>query len=247
MFQSATTNAGRVVVTPPATARPSRCPVASRRAAVLTFAVASLLLAGPASAVTGTVRLNAEKAGSPTRFVFAAFPGADKQAVALTVAFPRGTAFVRQGTSCPTAEPFRGCPKQARLGYGAADWTLRMEGARDMACEGTLRAWNAAAWRGFVLREILGPPCPFPPVYYDGRFKRNVLTFRFFDHAEGINGARAVLTRFALNGNGTAGARVPPLRTPRTCDGERGWKTVVTVKFEDGSKESFARQHRCHR
>lgn len=83
----------------------------------------------PGGCVTGTVRLNSQKVGSPTRFVFAAYPEAEMRPVELIVAFPRGTVFVKRGASCPVAvEPFRGCPKRARLGYGVAEWTLSLGG-----------------------------------------------------------------------------------------------------------------------
>jgi hypothetical protein len=211
---------------------------------VLVIVAGWLVLAAPADAVRGDVWLEAQKVGSPTRFRLVAFPKVEKRPVALTVAFPRGTVFVKRGASCTTVEPFGGCPKQSRLGYGVADWTV---GAGGLECLGNagVRFWNAAEWRGFVVRDNPGP-C-FPEVYYGARFKKNVLTIAFFDHTEGgPPGAEATLRQFALNAHKTAGASVPPLRTPRSCNRERGWKTVVTVRFEDGSKERFSTKHRCH-
>ena len=245
-------------------------PTATSAVLAIALGLMSLIAAADAdarcrtrTAVCNEVVLAAQKVGSPTtsavRVQLASVlrqSDARKRPVAITVAFPRGTTYARRGAAC-TPEQAVGdeCPKDALLGGGLSWWTIWVDDV-PYACDagfysGGVEAWNAASWRGYVIgmRFDLGcSPCSYCGVLFTGKFKRNVLTIRFPNLDKTAEGAQAAMDLFTITLRGQTKAGVPLLRTPRRCNRDVGWKSVVRVRFEDGSSKRFKpERHRCHR
>ena len=78
---------------------------------------------------------------------------------------------------------------------------------------------------------------------FDGRFRKHVLTITLPNLEQAIEelggDAHTTMSEFKISVRGKSKAGVALLRTPRRCSRDAGWKSVVTVRFEDGSKKRF--------
>jgi hypothetical protein len=210
------------------------------------------------------VLLRAQKVRTPTNFLLAVhLESEEKLPVELSVAFPRGMAFARRGVGCSNEHKEAGiCPRDARLGKVWGEWDVVISDfsfpciAHALA---PLKVFNASSWLGYVIGGYFNVEClPCQPgscvLYLTNRFQENVLRIilpnweqRLEQQAPHLAPFRATMSDFFMGAQGKTTAGVPLLRTPRGCDRERGWKSVVKLTFDDGSTKRFTSRHRCHR
>jgi hypothetical protein len=118
--------------------------------------------------------------------------------------------------------------------------------------------WNARSSRGYLIAVKFGQECAFCPIgqcvlFLTNRFKDNVLSIILpnfeeeWERQTDLGPAQATMPNLVMSARGKTKAGAPLLRTPRRCDRERGWKSVVKVSFDDGSTKRFTSRHRCHR
>jgi|Tabmets5t2r1_1033131.scaffolds.fasta_scaffold10663_2 hypothetical protein len=208
-----------------------------------------------------TLVLGAQKVRSATSFGLNVHLESAKQPLAIAVVFPEGSAYPRRGAAC-SPEQAPDCPKEARLGGGLAWWHIENPDISfdcDAANETAVRVFNASSVRGYVVRMRFLPGCVICPVglctaLLDSRFRQNELTITLPDFEKeweqqvpDLPPVQATMSHFSLSARGKTKAGVPLLRTPRVCNRERGWKSVVKVLFDDGSTMRFKGRHPCHR
>jgi hypothetical protein len=216
----------------------------------------------------GLISFAAQKVRSPFSFGLNVHLESDKMPVAIIVALPRGSRFTTGGATC-SREQAPNCPKGSQVGGGLAyPWHIQNSGISfDCYAEGpgAVRVFNAGSWNGYIARmKFHGGPageagCVLCPpgcsVLLRGEYKRNVLTIHlpnweqwWKEDVPDQPPVQATMSNFGMSFIGKTKAGVPLLRTPRRCDRDRGWKSVVKVKFDDGSTKRFAPgRHQCHR
>jgi hypothetical protein len=217
----------------------------------------------PSTRNCAKVLLRAQKVRSPSGFLLAVHLESEKLPVELAVAFPRGMAFARRGVGCSDEQRNAGfCPSDARVGKVQGVWNVVTPDFSFTCIRNALaplKVWNASSWLGYVIGGIFNAEClPCQPgacvAYLTNRFQENVLRIflpnweqRWEQLAPHLAPAQATMPDFLMAIRTRTAAGVPLLRTPRRCDLERGWKSVVKLSFDDGSTKRFTSRHRCHR
>jgi hypothetical protein len=209
------------------------------------------------------VLLRAQKVRTPSNFLLAVHLESEKLPVVLRVAFPRGMVFARRGVGCSNEQREADfCPSDARLGKVQGEWNV-VTPDFSFPCIANalapLKVFNASSWLGYVIAGTFNVEClPCQPsecvLHLTNRFQENVLRIvlpnweqRLEQQAPQQAPVQATMSDFFMSIRGRTTAGVPLLRTPRRCDRERGWKSVVKVSFDDGSTKRFTSRHRCHR
>jgi|tagenome__1003787_1003787.scaffolds.fasta_scaffold20664392_2 hypothetical protein len=223
-------------------------------AGVLVVALPAAALASAQFKQTAPVKLTNPTAGASTGITAnlvssdAGNPGNKPKALTkLTLKLPAGTHVdgkgVKQCNGLTNAQILAGqCPKKSSLGKGTAKangFPLIPTTTEDIASYATK---NGVL---FALTDNVKDPMPAQTLVLKGKLSsRGVLTASVPPLPLPIPGQFAVLTNFKVKINAKSIGKHVFLRAPKNCT-KKGFKTVASFKYADGSKFSVTTKQGC--